>query len=168
MRLFMFFLAVLILSGCGVRTYTIEKPRKDIEIEGNRGYLVGQPKDQEAENRLGDTRKFSVVEFELKDLEKAGRKVDPQKIWRLKRQAEPEIVEEEIALFDNSDLEDISLKEPKYEYYTVKKADTLQKISLKFYGTTRNWKLIYEENQEVLKNPNKIYPGLRIKVPVFE
>jgi nucleoid-associated protein YgaU len=52
------------------------------------------------------------------------------------------------------------------EKYTVLKNDTLQKISQKFYGTTKKWTRIFDANKEVLKAPNKIYPGQVINVPL--
>ena len=52
------------------------------------------------------------------------------------------------------------------EKYTVKKGDTLQKISKACYGTTKKWTKIYEANKDTLKGPNKIYPGQVINIPV--
>ncbi|MBI5145188.1 MAG: LysM peptidoglycan-binding domain-containing protein [Candidatus Omnitrophica bacterium] len=52
------------------------------------------------------------------------------------------------------------------EKYTVQKNDTLQKISQKFYGTTKKWAKIYEANKDTLKGPNKIYPGQVLDIPV--
>jgi nucleoid-associated protein YgaU len=52
------------------------------------------------------------------------------------------------------------------EKYTVQKNDTLQKISQKFFGTTKKWTKIYELNKDVLKGPNKLYPGQVINIPV--
>jgi len=49
--------------------------------------------------------------------------------------------------------------------YIVGKGDTLQKISQKFYGTTKKWVKIYEANKDALKGPNKIYPGQSINIP---
>ncbi len=49
--------------------------------------------------------------------------------------------------------------------YTVQKGDTLQKISQKFYGTTRKWNKIYEVNQDILKSPNKLFPGQELAIP---
>jgi nucleoid-associated protein YgaU len=50
--------------------------------------------------------------------------------------------------------------------YTVRKGDTLQKISQRFYGTTRQWRKIYEANRRTLKgNPEKIYPGMKLTIP---
>jgi len=53
-----------------------------------------------------------------------------------------------------------------YETYTVQKGDTLQKISNKFFGTTKKWMKIFEANKNVLKTPNNIYPGKTINIPV--
>lgn len=50
--------------------------------------------------------------------------------------------------------------------YTVKKGDTLQKISQKFYGTTRNWQRIFQANRKVLKdNPDRIAEGMKLVIP---
>ena len=56
-------------------------------------------------------------------------------------------------------------REKDYTMYTVQKNDTLQKISQKFYGTTKKWMKLFEVNKEVLKSPDKVYPGITIKVP---
>ncbi|MDD5574911.1 MAG: LysM peptidoglycan-binding domain-containing protein, partial [Candidatus Omnitrophica bacterium] len=49
--------------------------------------------------------------------------------------------------------------------YTVMPNDTLQKISQKFYGTSKRWKVIYDANKDVLKSPDKIYAGQVINIP---
>ncbi|MCX7662077.1 MAG: LysM peptidoglycan-binding domain-containing protein, partial [Candidatus Omnitrophica bacterium] len=46
--------------------------------------------------------------------------------------------------------------------------DTLQKISLKFYGTTKKWKRIFNANKDIIKSPDKIYPGQVINIPLEE
>lgn len=62
--------------------------------------------------------------------------------------------------------EPIIEEEPKAtRYYTVKKGDTLQKIAYKFYNDTSKWKLIYEKNKNVIKNPNLLTPGIKILIP---
>lgn len=63
------------------------------------------------------------------------------------------------------------LKQRKWEYWTetkwldyvmedkiyvVKKGDTLSKIAKKYHTT---WQKIYEKNKDIIKDPNKIYPG---------
>jgi nucleoid-associated protein YgaU len=48
------------------------------------------------------------------------------------------------------------------EMYEIKKGDSLSKIA-KQYGTT--WQKIAEMNKDSIKNPDKIFPGQKIKVP---
>jgi nucleoid-associated protein YgaU len=40
--------------------------------------------------------------------------------------------------------------------YVIQDGDTLQKISMKFYGTHGKWMNIYDANKDVLKDPNRI------------
>jgi len=49
--------------------------------------------------------------------------------------------------------------------YTVVPGDTLWGIAQKFYGTGDVWPSIYEANQDLKKNPNKIYPGQILVLP---
>lgn len=63
------------------------------------------------------------------------------------------------------------------ETYTVKKGDSLWKISRKFYGTGTKWKSIYEANKTVIEDTAKkngkksssnghwIYPGCKLVIP---
>ena len=53
--------------GCRMRTYTVEKPRADLEITGNQGYLHGKPGKVQVEKKkkLSSQRKFTVLEVEL-------------------------------------------------------------------------------------------------------
>jgi len=48
------------------------------------------------------------------------------------------------------------------EVYEIQKGDSLSKIA-KQYGTT--WQKIHEMNKDVIKNPDTIFPGQKIKIP---
>ena len=48
------------------------------------------------------------------------------------------------------------------EEYTVKKGDSLSKIA-SHYGI--KWKDIFEANKDVIKNPDLIQPGWKLKIP---
>jgi nucleoid-associated protein YgaU len=48
------------------------------------------------------------------------------------------------------------------EVYEIKKGDSLSKIA-KHYGTT--WQKIHEMNKDLIKDPDKIFPGQKIKIP---
>ncbi len=43
--------------------------------------------------------------------------------------------------------------------YLIKGGDTLGVISNDVYGTTRKWKKLWENNRQLIKDPNKIYAG---------
>jgi nucleoid-associated protein YgaU len=49
--------------------------------------------------------------------------------------------------------------------YEVVAGDSLSKIAKREYGNANEWKRIYEANQDILKNPDKIYPGQKLKIP---
>ena len=50
-------------------------------------------------------------------------------------------------------------------YYTIVKGDNLSKIAKKFYGNANKYPVIFEANREVIKDPNLIYPGQKIRIP---
>jgi len=50
-------------------------------------------------------------------------------------------------------------------YYTIQSGDTLSKIAQQHYGDANRWQELFEANREVIKDPDKIYPGQRIRVP---
>ena len=50
--------------------------------------------------------------------------------------------------------------------YTVVKGDCLYRIAKKQLGDSSRWPEIYELNKEKIKNPNLIYPGMELKLPV--
>jgi len=45
------------------------------------------------------------------------------------------------------------------ESYLIKRGDTLGVISNDVYGTTRKWKKLWENNRQLIKDPNRIYAG---------
>ncbi len=49
--------------------------------------------------------------------------------------------------------------------YTIQRGDTLQKISQKLYGTSKNWMRIYEANKGKIKKPDVIVVGTTIRIP---
>lgn len=49
--------------------------------------------------------------------------------------------------------------------YAVASGDSLSKIAKKFYGDANQWRRIFEANQDILDDPDKIYPGQTLKIP---
>lgn len=49
--------------------------------------------------------------------------------------------------------------------YTVKSGDTLSGIAKEVYGEANKYQQIFEANQPMLKDPDKIYPGQVLRIP---
>jgi nucleoid-associated protein YgaU len=56
--------------------------------------------------------------------------------------------------------------EIKIEYYEIVSGDTLSGIAKKFYGKGSLYMRIFEANREVIKDPDKIYVGQKIRIPI--
>jgi nucleoid-associated protein YgaU len=54
----------------------------------------------------------------------------------------------------------------KVEYYIIKKGDTLSAIAKQFYGKANDYPKIFDANREVIKDPNLIFPGQKIRIPL--
>ena len=61
----------------------------------------------------------------------------------------------------------VSKEAPEAKFYTVKKGDTLGKIAKAHYGDAKKYKQIFEANTPMLKNPNRIYPGQKLRIPAL-
>ena len=49
--------------------------------------------------------------------------------------------------------------------YTVVSGDSLSKIAKREYGDANAWPKIFEANKDILKDPDKIQPGQKLKIP---
>ncbi|MCA1580526.1 MAG: LysM peptidoglycan-binding domain-containing protein [Acidobacteria bacterium] len=49
--------------------------------------------------------------------------------------------------------------------YVVQGGDSLSKISKRFYGDANSWKRIFEANKDIVKNPDMIQPGWKLRIP---
>jgi len=54
----------------------------------------------------------------------------------------------------------------KDEFYEIKSGDTLGKIAKQFYGSAGKYMRIFEANRDVIENPDRIYPGQKIRIPL--
>jgi nucleoid-associated protein YgaU len=57
-------------------------------------------------------------------------------------------------------------QQAKVEYYTIESGDTLSAIAKRFLGSASDYPKIFEANREVIKDPNLIYPGQKIRIPL--
>lgn len=160
---------VVSLASCSVNTKLIERERVDQEIvsAGNQGYLVGTP--PPATSRKA-TREYYELQVEVPAvIEKESRVpkkavVEEETVRGTSIYSAPEIPEKEVEVTEGEFRVPQEMKE-EYISYTVQKGDTLQKISQKFYGTTKKWKKIFSANQDSLKTPDKVYPGKVLRIP---
>lgn len=54
---------------------------------------------------------------------------------------------------------------PDVFYYTVQSGDSLSKIAKTYLGDAQAYTTIFEANREVIKDPDLIYPGQKIRIP---
>ncbi|MCX5694817.1 MAG: LysM peptidoglycan-binding domain-containing protein [Candidatus Omnitrophica bacterium] len=151
--------STLALSGCVARTYNLTRDRVDQELSstsGNRGYIMGQAPEPKERRTTRTTRVFEV---ELGPTNKTKTSCPAFTPLATDNTDESKMIQETQSETQN---EETNLN---YEKYTVAKNDTLQKISKKFYGTTKRWMKIYEANKDTLRGPDKLYPGQILNIP---
>lgn len=179
-------------SGWAIRTSSSSQPRVDQEVSGNRGFLSGKPVSEPKEPTFTE-RKVYKIEIEVPELIQK-RESGPKKrgfvarapkedkvVWgnrgyifagpkgKAVEEAPGIYVPEETRVEEPSvvEIEEEMPRMPKIQMrtYKVKKGDTLQKISAKFYGTTKKWLSLYKANKDKLKGPDKIRPGQTLVIP---
>ena len=87
----------------------------------------------------------------------------------------PEAMEKAVLMVGNamgiSNVEASELDYPETEtviesqFYIIKEGDTLWGIAKAFYGNGAKHELIFAANREVIKDPDKIFPGQKIRIP---
>ena len=180
-------------SGWAMRSSSSLEPRVDQEVSGNRGTILGEPASEPKEPSFTE-RKVYKIEVELpqwpkdlaKDWQKVKKSLTPGPRKQRKRKdtqpwgnkgyllggSEQGAVEEIIVPYlpeerkvKQAAAREIQTSAALRRTYKAKKGDTLQKISRRFYGTTKKWPLIYGANKNVLKGPDKVYPGQVLIIP---
>ncbi len=53
----------------------------------------------------------------------------------------------------------------KVEYYEIVSGDTLSAIAKRYYGKASEYPRIFEANREVIKDPDLIFVGQKIRIP---
>lgn len=56
--------------------------------------------------------------------------------------------------------------EEKAEFYEIVSGDTLGKIAERYYGKASDYMRIFEANREIIEDPDRIYPGQKIRIPL--
>lgn len=74
-------------------------------------------------------------------------------------------IEETIKIKDIENCPETDGEDEDNYYYLVKKGDSLSKIAKDFYGDGNLWAILHEMNEEIIVDPNKIFPNQKIKIP---
>lgn len=77
-------------------------------------------------------------------------------LWKLYNEIDPDMRAGDLVL-------NIEVVEGKDNIYEIKAGDSLSKIATKYPGVS--WQQIFEANKDIIKDPNMIYPGMKIKIP---
>ncbi|HEX7186502.1 MAG TPA: peptidoglycan-binding protein LysM [Thermoanaerobaculia bacterium] len=109
--------------------------------------------------------------FHVNDL---GVRVDNDKVT-LTGQAKSQEEREKIVLLVGNvegigsvdDRMQVPKQEPEAQFYEVKPGDTLSKIAKQHYGDANKYPQIFEANRPMLKDPDEIYPGQRLRIPAM-
>ncbi|NOR79455.1 MAG: peptidoglycan-binding protein LysM [Methyloprofundus sp.] len=78
-------------------------------------------------------------------------------------------VEEVIPQIQINDVEgdiEAALEPENVEYYVIQSGDSLSKIAKKYYQNAMEYPRIFAANKEVIKDPDLIYPGQKIRIPM--
>ncbi len=71
---------------------------------------------------------------------------------------------EKVAVKESKDSKEKKDKKEKVEIYVVKKGDCLSKIANNLFGKENAWKKIFDWNKDIIKDPNKIQIGQKLKI----
>jgi nucleoid-associated protein YgaU len=85
-----------------------------------------------------------------------------QQLWDLYNRIDPDYRAGDLVLNINALGTSANEAKGAYQEYEVVSGDSLSKIGQK-YGVP--WKEIYEANRDVIKDPDLIHPGWKLKIP---
>ncbi len=186
---FALLISMFLISGCvTVKPVTCE--RVDQEISGNQGFLMGEG-DVAQSKAKKTTKTFIKVDIDLtrpSDKTAATEEYSEKKhsdslkkmasdkpgdynkgYFEAEADSKPETISDmsRVIVEDVEEIEIITVPEPVYDYYVVKKGETLWDIAGRpeVYGNSSKWKLIFNANKDKIKKPSLIKPGMKLKIP---
>lgn len=150
----------------------------DKKVQGQAPQQGQHPNPQEVRD-LHDRRKAAALVklvqdmgFKVQDL---GVRVDDDKVTLTGQAPSQEIREKIVLLVGNvegigsvDDNMTSAQAAPEAQYYEVKSGDTLSKIAKQHYGDANKYPQIFEANRPMLKDPDEIYPGQRLRIPAAQ
>ena len=71
-----------------------------------------------------------------------------------------------LSKYENALKHEIATRSNEMRIIIVKKGDSLSKLALKAYGDKLSYDKIFKANPEIIKNPNQIFIGQKIRIPL--
>ncbi|MGD9316889.1 MAG: LysM peptidoglycan-binding domain-containing protein [Anaerolineae bacterium] len=135
-----------------------EAKRKAAEAEAKRKAAEAEAKrkadEAEAKRKAAEAEaKRKAAEAEAKEAAKDARRKAEAEAKRKAEEAEARKAAEAAAAAEAERI------------YVVKKGDTLSHIALEVYGNAGRWREIFEANRDIIKKPNLIRPGWKLRIP---
>ena len=126
------------------------------------------------ENRKKATALTNLVQQMGLKAENLNVQVDGEKATLTGKVDSQEVREKIVLLVGNTegigkvdDQLQVARQEPEAQYYDVKPGDSLSKIAKQVYGDANQYNRIFEANKPMLKDPDKIYPGQKLRIPAL-
>ena len=130
----------------------------------------------EFRRRIEDLRKGGMAWSELPERPSGGEAVDAaaaesgfrdSSVWTPTGRKRPYPLKESVErkIKPRSEPASATASASVWKTYTVQPGDNLCKISKKFYGTTKRYKLIFEANKDVLKSESSLSIGQKLRIP---
>ena len=146
-------------SGCLTATKVVHEPRVDLELSGgNHGYLVGTPPPSSISKTTRDMVETEVeIPSSYKPLRPGGATMG----------IEPVSVGEGASSGMGVSEATPGRGAEAVGTYVVKRGDTLWTIAADpaVYGDATKWRRLYDANRDLLKSPDRVRPGMRLRVP---
>ena len=109
-----------------------------------------------ASNALASSGKFSLAKLPIRSLQSL---LPPHGM-------KPLVPEPPVTLLDRPFQPQVrTLKQTTPKTHRVQPGETLSKIARQYYGSVKQWKKIYQANQNILTNPNSLRTGMVLVIP---
>ncbi len=126
-----------------------------IDVKDGVAYLAGEAKD------IASKEKAILMAGNLKGIAQ----VVADDVVVVSQEITPGVDNGSASVTDTADIS-AARAEIKTEYYVIEPGDSLSKIAKKYYGNAKDYPRIFEANREVIQDPDKIFPGQKIRIPL--
>ena len=158
------------IKDAGAKVFGIGKTSAEEAAEAAADAAAAKARREEAAaNRLEET--VSDLQLQVEDL---NIKIDDDIVTICGMAYDQATREKVILVVGNSngiatvdDQMTVEHTEPEAQFHTVVSGDTLGKIAKNYYGNAMKYPVIFEANKPMLKDPDLIYPGQVLRIPVL-